>query len=85
MTGYTMIKLLTLYTFNDTKSSEDLSGIWETVGVRDIGATPQWDLVRRYSTALESPVGTKLTLPGKVLEMFAKRINRLVLTGEPIV
>lgn len=71
-----MIKLLSLYTFGNTHSDDfDLSGIWETVAVRDFDtSSPKWELQRRYSTAVDSTVGQTIFLPSVVMEKFARRV-----------
>ena len=79
----TQIRLLALYTFGNTQSTEDLSGIWETVAVRGLDSGKvTWELIRRYSVAVESPVGAKISLPDFAMNLFAKRIDRIALQGE---
>lgn len=81
-----MIKLFNLYTFCNTHSDDfDLSGIWETVAVRGFDTSdPKWELERRYSTTVESPVGQTIFLPTVVMEKFARRIRRSALDGEAL-
>lgn len=80
-----MIKLLALYTFGTTQGTIDLSGIWETVAVRGMDSySPEWELRRVLSIAIESPVGETMKLPARLLHMFAKKIDRTALAGTPI-
>ncbi len=82
------IKLNQLFSFPDGKTHPDknFSGIWETTEVTSLHdpSKTRWRLVRRLSVDTEAPVGESLSLPPKVIELFAYRVDRKALVGTPL-
>lgn len=77
------IKLLQFYSFPDVKGTLDLSGIWETVGVKNFGMSNEsWEMVRRFSSSIDSPVGDKEELPVFVFVKYCHKIERRALFGD---
>jgi hypothetical protein len=84
--GVEMIKLLHLYRFMDVSDSAgfDYSGLWETIGVKELQSKhPMWQF-RRVASFNGSEVGQALELPQFIVERYANSIDRSALIGIPI-
>lgn len=76
------IKIFRLYTFPSVKGTIDLSGIWETVGVKKFGTTAEkWEMIRRFSTSEDAPVGAAEQLPKFIIDEYANHVDRTALFG----
>jgi hypothetical protein len=77
------IKLLRYYTFPHVEGTLDLSGIWETVGVRGLCSdSPVWKVVRRFTYRDNAPLDRVEELPEFIFQHYAFEVSMKNIFGE---
>jgi hypothetical protein len=67
-------KLHKLYMFTGS-GTLDLSGIWQTVGIVNVGEeNEKWEVTRKFTTRNNSPLDKTEILPTVILKNYAKEV-----------